>query len=125
MFTEQEKIDIRRFCGFPVYGNTEAVVSFGYRYFNPSLALEYRMNNLTLAEENTVRTIYLANLYTLESAIPTASTNLDTDRAAVWYHNKEEVADRFNLYRLWARRLCDFFSVTGTASTMQGLRIMV
>lgn len=125
MFTEQEKIDIRRYCGFPVFGQTTSVVSFGYRYLNPYLTLEYRMNNLTVDEENTVRNVYLANLYVLEAAIPASVSNLDTDRAAVWYHNKDEVADKFRLYKLWSQLLQDFFSIEGPARSMQGVRMVV
>jgi hypothetical protein len=31
---------------------------------------------------------------------------LDTDQAAVWKHNKDEVRDRAGLFDNWRRRLC-------------------
>lgn len=115
VFTEQQKIDIRRYCGFPVFGNdvTASPPTFGYRYYTQYLILEYRMNNLSAGEVATVISVYLNNLSTLESAIPTASSNLDTDRAAVWYHNKYEVRDRFQLFQLWCKRLAEFLGVKG------------
>lgn len=108
-FTEQEKIDIRRFCGFPVFGQTDVVVSFTYRYNQAYLTIEYRMNNLTANEEDTVRVKYLAKLYTLETAITDSVNNLDTDQVAIWYHNKDEVADKDALFKLWCTRLYNFF----------------
>jgi hypothetical protein len=54
---------------------------------------------------------YLQTLYTLESAIPAAGANLDTDKAAVWTHNKDEVSDRMTLFDNWRRRLCAFIGV--------------
>lgn len=120
-FTEQQKVDIRRFCGAPVFGNnfSASPPSFGYRYYKWYLTLEYRLINLAPEEEATIISVYLANLTTLESAIPTASENLDTDRAAVWYHNKNEVRDRYNLFKLWCRRLQEFL---GFDAPLEGTR---
>lgn|SRR5574340_365309 len=109
-FTDQEKVDIRRYCGYPVFGG-QPVQAFGYRFFQWYGTLEFRMNNLQAAEESVVRTTYLANLATLEAAIPAASANLDTDEAAVWKHNKNEQRDREALLDSWRRRLCQFFGV--------------
>ena len=83
------------------------------------------MNNLAVEEETTLIDKYLVILNSLETDIPTASDNLDTDRAAVWYHNKNEVRDRFALYKLWAIRLCDFLGCWGPAKLMQsGLQVV-
>ncbi len=68
------------------------------------------MNNFAPAEIQVVR-YYLANLYTLESAVPGAGANLDTDQAAVWTHNKDEVSDRSQLFDDWGCRLCRFIGV--------------
>lgn len=127
MLTEQQKVDTRRFCGFPVYGNglTASPPSFGYRYYTQYLILEYRLNNLAPEEETTLISVYLNNISSLlEPAILTASGNLDTDQAAVWYHNKEEVGDRFGLYRLWCRRLIEFLGVEPPSKLMSGFRIV-
>ncbi len=109
-FTNAEKTDIRRFCGYPVFGG-QPVQAFGARFFHWYGTLEFRMNNLQDSEEAVIRTSYLANLATLETAIPAASANLDTDQAAVWIHNKNEQRDRERLFDAWRRRLCDFLGV--------------
>ncbi|QMV32406.1 hypothetical protein 8G_00012 [Ralstonia phage Hyacinthe] len=109
-FTTAEKVDIRRYCGYPMFGGTPSSFQ-SYRFFQAYGTLEYRMNNMLAEEEAVVRTTYLANLTTLETAIPSASANLDTDQAAVWVHNKREVADRDALFANWRRKLCEFMGI--------------
>ena len=107
----QQVVDVRRYCGFSVSGNT---TSQPYRepvYSDvtlASLSLDYRLANLSAEEENTVVTYYLANLYLREAEIQGASANLDTDQAAVWYHNKQEVSDRMGLFNQLRLDLCNF-----------------
>ncbi len=108
-FTNAQKADIRRHCYYPVFGSTPSSAQ-SYRFFQAFGTLEYRMNNL-LAEEETIVTAKIANLNTLETAISGASTNLDTDQAAVWKHNKNEVRDRIALYGYWRVDLCDYLGV--------------
>lgn len=110
MFTDAEKTAIRRYCGYPVFGSVP-VQAFGYRFFTWYGTLEFRMNNLQSVEEDVVRNTYLANLTTLETDIVGSRANLDTDQAAVWYHNKNEVRDRAALFDNWRQRLCDFFGI--------------
>jgi hypothetical protein len=62
-------------------------------------------------EELQVMRNFLANLYTLEQAIPGAGANLDTDSAAVWVHNRREVRDRAELYAYQRRQLCGFMGI--------------
>lgn len=120
--TDAQKDDVRRHCGFPVYGQgiTSVPPMFGYRYFSQYETLEYRMNNLSSNQESLLITTYIAKCNQLESAILTASDNLDTDRAAVWYHNKNEISDRWKLYRLWCDRTIEFMGLT-TPSKMLGM----
>lgn len=108
--TDAEKTDARRFCGYPVYGATPTQ-GFGYRFFTQYGTLEYRLNNMSPAEEAVLRTTYLANLNTLETAIPGTGANLDTDQAAVWTHNKNEQRDRDRLFDSWRRRFCAFIGI--------------
>ena len=104
--TDTERTDLRRFCGYSLGG------------IAPSTQLEclergpldYRMNQLTAAELSVVRR-YLGTLSALEVAIPQASQNLDTDQAAMWTHNKNEIQDRLKLFDEWRRRLCHFLGV--------------
>ena len=110
VFTEAEKVDIRRFCGYQAYGagNTGFI---GFRFFQAYGLMEFRLNNMSNEEATVIRTIYLANLSTLETAIPGTSANLDTDKAAVWTHNANELKDRDALFSNWRRKLCAFLGV--------------
>lgn len=126
-FTDQQRVDIRRFCGFPAYGGVP-VQAFGWRFFQQYGTLEFRLTNMSDDEIQTVITSYLTPLYTLETAIPGAGANLDTDSAAVWKHNKNEVQDRAGLFSYWCKRLCNFIGVeTGPYfdGSPTGLRIRV
>lgn len=112
-FTNQERVDIRRFCGYPMFGGISSP-AFGYRFFTQYGTLEYKLTNPAPEEETTLRTTYLTgpnNLYTLEQAIFGSTANLDTDQAAVWTHNKNEVRDRLNLFNMVRRQLCGFLGI--------------
>lgn len=112
-FTDQERVDIRRFCGYPLFGGTPQSFQ-SYRFFQSYGTLEYRLTNLSADEESTIRTIYLTganNLYLLEQAVFGSSTNLDTDVAAIWTHNKNETRDRMRLFNLVRDQLCQFLGV--------------
>lgn len=109
MLSDQQKTDVRRFCGYPAYGASPAG-NIGWRFYTAYGLLEYRMNNLSAAEIVVVLG-YLATLSQLEQAVPAASENLDSDAAASWKHNTNEVADRLRLLETWSRRLCQFFGV--------------
>jgi hypothetical protein len=109
-FTNAQKVDIRRFCGYPAYGAGPSGFQ-SWRFFQAYGTLEYRLNNLAPEEEAVITATYLANLYTLESAIPTASGNLDTDRAGPWTHNRGETGDREALFANWRHKLCEFLGV--------------
>ena len=109
MLSDQQKTDIRRFCGYPAYGASPAG-NIGWRFYTAYGLLEYRMNNLSAAEVSVVAG-FLATLAQLEMAVPAASENLDSDAAASWRHNRDEVADRLALFDAWRRRLCGFFGV--------------
>ena len=108
-FTDAQKVDIRRFCGYPAYG--DGAVVFPYPWIMKQyLALEYRLEHMS-AEEGAVVATYLTTLNTLETDIPGAATNLDTAKAAVWERNPTEVADRMALFDGWRRRLCQFLGI--------------
>ena len=123
-FSDAEKTDIRRFCGYPAYGAGPWGFQ-GWRFFQAYGLLEYRMNNLSPAEETVCRT-YLGTLRGLEFAVPQASQNLDTDQAAVWSRNQDEVRDRFSLLDEWRRRLCSFLGLPpGPAFANSGVTLVV
>lgn len=108
-FTDAQKTDIRRFCGYPAYGAGASGFQ-SWRFFQSYGTLEFKINNLSPDEETVVGT-YLTTLNTLEAAIPASGANLDTDKAAVWERNRNEVADREALYASWRLKLCDFLGL--------------
>lgn len=119
---DAEKVDIRRFCGYPAYGAASAGLQ-SWRFFQVYGLLEFRLNNLS-PDEITVTRRFLGTLTTLEIAVPAASTTLDTDQAATWTRNKDEVNQRLQLFDSWRRRLCGFLGVTpgpGLSGTNPGL----
>ena len=107
--TDHEKVETRRFCGYPVQGNTAAGFS-GWRFYQSYGLLEFRINNLAEAELRTLRG-FLKTLASLEAAIPRATESLDTARAAVWVRNPEELRDRDHLFNGWCERLCSFLGI--------------
>lgn len=119
VFTSAQLVDIRRFCGYPAYGDGAVVFPQPW-IMKQYLALEYRLQHISTDEGNVVVNVYLSNLYTLESAVPGSGNNLDTDEAAVWVHNKNEVRDRMNLFDAWRRRLCQFLGVEPGPQMSQG-----
>jgi hypothetical protein len=123
-FSDAEKTDIRRFCGYPAYGAGASGFQ-GWRFFQAYGLLEYRMNNLSVAEQSVCRT-YLGTLRGLEVAVPQAGQNLDTDQAAVWTRNQGEVRDRFALLDEWRRRLCSFLGLPpGPSLVDPGITLVV
>jgi hypothetical protein len=123
-FTDAEKTDIRRFCGYPAYGAANSGFQ-NWRFTQASGLLEFRMNNMSDAEEAIVRR-YLGTLTVLEVAVPRAGDNLDTDQASIWTRNRDELRDRTRLFDDWRRRLCGFFGVPpGPALTDSGIALVV
>jgi hypothetical protein len=123
-FTDAERTDVRRYCGYPAYA-TGAIGLHGWRFRQYYGDLEYRLSHLSLAEQAVVRR-YLGALASLETGIPNAAANLDTDQAAVWSRNPNEVRDRTRLFDDWRRRLCAFLGVPpGPALRGTGLTLVV
>jgi hypothetical protein len=108
-FTDAQKADVRRYCGYPAYG-VGASGFQGWRFFQAYGLMEYRLNNLS-ADEIAVVLNYLSTLGTLECAITDASNRLDTAEAAVWTRNPYEVRERAGLFDDWRRRLCAFLGL--------------
>ena len=106
---DSDKVDIRRFCGYPAYG--ASVDGFlGWRFFQAEGLMEYRLNNMSVNECAVIQN-YLTTLRTLEAAIPNAAALLAIEQAAVFKHNKNEVRDRTRLYEDWRKRLCAFIGI--------------
>ncbi|MDR3718386.1 MAG: hypothetical protein P4K98_06260 [Bryobacteraceae bacterium] len=122
-FSDAERTDVRRFCGYPAHG--VAGLLQNWRYYQMYGLLEYRMLHLSDAEEGVVRR-YLISLVHLERAVVEAGGNLDTDEAGVWKHNPAEIRDRTGLFDDWRRRLCGFMGVAaGPALGGGGVALVV
>ena len=123
-FSDSQRTDIRRFCGYPAYGAGAAGFQ-GWRFFQAYGLLEYRLANLSAAEE-AVASTYLATLATLETAVTEAGNALNTAQAAVWTRNPDEVRERTALFDGWRRRLCAFLGVPpGPGLQNAGLALVV
>jgi len=109
MLSDDERTDARRFLGYPVYG-AERAGNMGWRFFQASGMVEYRLSNLSGSEEVVLRG-YLTTLGGLERAIPEAGAGLDTASAAGWVRNPAELAERERLFDRWRRRLCAYLGV--------------
>jgi hypothetical protein len=110
--TSAQMVDVRRFMGYQAVGTTMPITAqqdLVYGFFGMvQMSLYTRLTTLTSDEEVVLINTYLVNLNTLETAIVGTSANLDTDQAAVWFHNKRERQDREALFDSWRRRLCGF-----------------
>jgi len=110
VLSDSDKVDLRRYMGFPAFGNT-LTPDAGYRYYQRYLIVEYRMNNLQPEEENRLTTIFLPNLRQLEQDIYGVRNNTDTAQAAVWHRNPLELSERVQNYNWWRTQLAQFFGV--------------
>lgn len=127
--TDAQLADTRRFLGYPLSGTTFAVTNDQdtvYMQFGMvTMSLHQRLTSLSAAEEGVLTATYLANLNTLETALVGSSSNLDTDQAAVWKHNKNEVTDRSRLFDDWRRRLCAFIGIApGPGLNTGGIQLL-
>lgn len=121
--TSAQRVDVRRYMGFSVSGDSTSSPYRELVYSSVSymgLSIDYRLDHLTVDEEAVVVNAYLTNLNTLEQAISDASENLDTDAAAVWVHNKNEVRDRTVLFNQKRRDLCAFLGFKPGPSLGEG-----
>lgn len=115
MLTDQQMSDVRRFAGYPLLADTVADNSrdFAYGWVSPGTwaTLYHRLTNLRPEEESTLISVYLTSLAQLETDLVSTTDNLDTDQAAVWYHNKNEMRDREKMLDMWRRRMCYFIGI--------------
>ena len=123
-FTEAERTEVRRFCGYPAYGAGTAGFQ-NWRFYQAYGLMELRMNWLTGSEEAVVRR-YLGELAALERAIPAASDGVGTAEAGPYRRNADELAERRRLFDDWRRRLCGFLGLPpGPALGDGGTRLVV
>jgi hypothetical protein len=115
MLTDAQMTDARRFAGYAVPGTTVVLDANNdtvfVQYGAVTMSLYTRLTSLSASEEAVLTGVYLANLNGLEVAVPLAGDNLDTEVAAVWTHNANEVRDRLALLAQWSLRMCVFLGV--------------
>lgn len=113
--TAQQKADVRRYAGYPLLADTQADDSrdFAYSWVSPGVwnTLYHRLENLRPEEESILVNTYLTRLAQLETSIVDSVGDLDTEQAAVWKRNKNQVADRTALFDLWRRRMCAYIGL--------------
>lgn len=117
-FTSTEIVAIRRFAGYTAWA------AFGYLFTTNMANLDMQIINMNDDEQAVIRTVYLAVLPGLETAILTAATNLGTDIAAVWTRNRTEIADRQALYNHKRREMCAFIGVAPGPSLQGGGKVL-
>jgi hypothetical protein len=127
--TDLQKANVRRWMGYPQVGTNVPVGpyhDFAYGWVLPGVweTLVTLLDNMSAENESILVGTYLTNLAALETAIPTASDNLDTSSAAVWVHNLKEVSDRFDLFRRWRLELCAFIGMAPGPYLQQGNQIV-
>lgn len=111
-FEPADLIDLRRFCGYPMYG-AEANSSspyFGTHFFERAGTFEYRVSHLTDAEGEIVLT-FLEQLRGLEAAVLDSTKTLGVESAAVFKRNPAELRERTGIYENWRARLCAVIGV--------------
>lgn len=109
--TNAQIVDTRRFMGYSVSGNSTFFSLREPVYTDVTyagLSIETRLNNLQPEEETVLIERFLKPLNDREREIQGAADNLDTDQAAVWKHNKNEIADRRGLFTQLRVDLCAF-----------------
>ncbi len=125
--TSQQTVDVRRYMGYSVSGDSTSLPYRELVYSDvafSSLSLDYRLGHLSPEEENTLVVFYLANLAAREQDIQNAACNLDTDVAAVWQRNKSEIEDRREMFQSLRRDLCHFLGFPPGEALMGQTRLI-
>lgn len=107
-FTEAEKTDIRRLCGFPPIGTLVlsgapiGVNPLNYRFQVNDF--ENRLRGLTVTEEASARATLVETL-AIEASMFTMNSGLDIDHAAVYKRNPLEMQERLQLLGWYRQKL--------------------
>lgn len=125
--TSLQAVNVRRYMGYSLSGNSTAA---GFReliYSDVSymgLSLDYRLANLSADEETVLVGYFLCNLQAREQDIQNASRNLDTDTAAVWKRNANEIGDRTDMFRSLRIELCNWLGFKPGPTLMNSGRVV-
>lgn len=114
--TEQQKLDVRRYCGYPLVGDIPVSrdndPAHGWVSPGSFQTLTRRLSTLSAVEEATLIAKFLTPLTTLETALWAAGADLDTKKAAVWERNPNQIQESSALYKKARLALCSFVGVT-------------
>lgn len=110
VFTDQQLVDLRRYMGYPAYGNGNTGFQ-SYRFFQVYGVMEFRLANLSRAEGETVVNTYLAQISGAEQDLYTARANLQVESAGQYKHNPAELAQRRQEYESLRFSLCGFLNI--------------
>jgi len=110
MIDETQRVDIRRWMGYPTQNQAETDMVFSTPSANSlySLTLTSKLDALTETEELALVTRYLTPLADLEAGLLGSADNMDTQAAGPWIANPRELAERTRLYNRWRRDMCAF-----------------
>ena len=113
--TSAQMLDVRRFAGYQAASTVSPLAPHNdivyQSYGMVTMSLYTRLTTLDADAETVLISKFIEPLNTLEDVILTASDNLDTDVAAVWTRNKNEVRDRAALLNNLRVRMCEFLGM--------------
>lgn len=110
VFTPAQIVQILDLCGFPARGN--GTVVFPAPWINKQyLAIEYRLQNLSVDEGNYLLTTYVQPLLQMQAQFTNATATLNIGVAGPYVRNPKEMRERRKAYDDWRRLLCRFFDV--------------
>ena len=107
--SDAERVAVREFTGYGLYGPGPGSQSFN-RFTVGYQSLEYRMGAMLPAELVIARD-HIATCSAAKVAWRGGADNLDTDQAAIWYRNRQEMHDRRAYYRECRRDLARFMGI--------------
>ena len=110
-FSDAEKVDVRRYCGYETYGGEGSAGFQGWRYYQEYGLLEFRMNNLAPAEYANVR-FRLSLLTPIEAALAAMYATINVAGAGPFTRNALEYEDRQRHYSGMRRELCAAVGIT-------------
>ncbi len=97
-------------------GSTGAAITAGGEQLHPRAVITDPLTN-----QRTAYWGYVNILNALETAVATASDDLDTFKADVWTARPDEVAQREGLYLRWRERLSRFIDIPLWENTIEGV----
>lgn len=110
VFTAMQLAQIRDLCGFPARGS--GVVVFPAPWINKQyLAIEVRLQNLSIEEGQYMLATYVQPLLQQQAQFTNATATLNIGVAGPYVRNPKEMRERAAAYNRVRRLLCKFLDV--------------